>query len=208
MRGEGWHTVTLDVVQLCLMTPWTAARQASLSITNSRSSLKPMSMESVMPSSHLTLCRPLLPPSVFPSVRVLSHESRFTSGGQSIGASASASDLPTNIHPFLWFPLGWTILKDFLTVQGTLKSFLQYHSSKASILRCSAFFIVQLSSPYLTTGKTIYLTRRTFLGKVMSLLFNILCSGSYNNKWIYNYLKIKSLTFKKLKIIPFHNFNS
>ena len=94
----------------------------------------------------------------------------FTSGGQSIGVSASASVLPINIQD--WFPLGWT---DLLAVQGTLKSLLQYHSSEASILRHSAFFMIQLSHPYITTGKTIALTRQTFVGKVMSLLFNMLC---------------------------------
>ena len=153
------------------VTPWTAAHQASLSITNSQSLLKPMSIESVMPSNHLILCRPLLLlPSIFPSIRVFSNESVFTSGGQIIGVSASTSVLPMNIQD--WFPLGstgWTSSQS----KG-LSSLLQHHNSKASILQCSAFFIVQLSHPYMTTGKTIALTRWTFVGKEMSLLFNML----------------------------------
>ena len=125
----------LSRVQL-VATPWTAAHQASLSITNSQSLLKLTSIELVMPSNHLILCRSLLLlPSIFPSIRV------FASGGQSIGVSASASVLPMNIQD--WFPLGGT---GWISLQ-TLKSLLQHHSSKASILRHSAFFIVQLSHP-------------------------------------------------------------
>ena len=136
-----------------------------LSITISQSLLKLMSIESVMPSNHLILCHPLLLlPSIFPSIRVFSWF--FESGDQSIGVSASASVLPMNIQD--WFPLGWT---GWLSL---LSKGLQHHSSKASIHRCSAFFTVQLSHPYMTTGKTIALTRRTFVGKVMSLLFNML----------------------------------
>ena len=124
-----------------------------------------MPIESVMPSNHLIFCRPLLLlPSVFPSIGVFSNESSLVSGGQSIGASASASVLPMNIQDWL----------DLLAVQGTLKSFLQHHSSKASILLHSAFFIVQLSHPYMTIGKTIALTIQTVVGKVMSLHFNML----------------------------------
>ena len=135
------------------VTPWTAAHQASLSFTISQTLLKLMSIESVMPSNHLIFC--LL----------------FASGGQSIGVSASASVLPMNIQD--WFPLGLT---GWISLQskGTLKSLPQHHSSKASILWCSAFFMVQFSHPYMTTGKTTVLTRRTFVGKVMSLLFNTL----------------------------------
>ena len=119
-------------------------------------------------SNHLMLCHsPLLLPSIFPSIRVFSSESVFASGGQSIGVSASV--LPMNIQD--WCPLGCTGL-DLLAVQGTLKSLLQHHSSKGSVLWCSAFFIVQLSHRYMTTGKTIALTRWTFVDKVMSLLFN------------------------------------
>ena len=139
-------------------TPWTAAHQASLSIINCQSLPKPMSIELVMPTNHLILCRTLfLLPSIFPSIRVFPMSQLFTSGVQSIGVSALASVLPMNTQD--WSPLGL----DLLAVQGTLKSLLQHHSSKASILQHSAFFIVQLSHPYMTTGKTIALTRRTFV---------------------------------------------
>ena len=118
-------------------------------------------------------CHPLLLlPSIFPSIKVFPVSLLFTSGGQSIGFSSSASVLPMNIQD--WFPLGWTGWISLQSVQGTLKSLLQYHSSKASILRPSTFLIVQLSHPYMTIGKTVALTRRTFVGKVMSLLFNML----------------------------------
>ena len=131
-----------------------------------------MSIESVMPSNHLILCCPLLlPPSIFPSIRVFSNESvlhirwpKYWSFSFSINPSNEYSGL-------ISFRMDWL---DLLSVQGTLQSLLQHHSSKASILRCSAFFIVQLSHPYMTTGKTIALTRWTFVGKVMYLLFNIL----------------------------------
>ena len=161
---------SLSHVQL-FVAPWTAAHQASLSITSSWSLPKLMSIESVMPSNHLILCHPLLLlPSVPPSIRVFSNESAFTSGGQSIGVSASASVLPMNTQD--WSPLGWT---GWIFLQSKRpSSLLQCNSSKASILWHSAFFIVQLSHPYMTTGKTIVLTRRTFVGKVMSLLFNML----------------------------------
>ena len=130
-----------------------------------------MSIESVMPLNHLILCHPLLLlPSVFPSIRVFSNESFFTSGGQSIGASASASILPMNIQD--WFPLGLTGWISLLS-KG-LSSLLQHRSLKASILQCSASFMVQLSHPYMTTGKAIALTRWTIVGKVLSLLFNLL----------------------------------
>ena len=152
--------------------PWTAAHQASLSITNSRSLLTLMSIESVMPSNHLILCRPLLfLPSVFSSIRVFSYESvlhirwpKYWSFSFSISPSNEYSGLIS--CRIDWF--------DLLPVQGTLKSLLQHHSSKASIPWHSAFFIVQLSHPYMTTGKTIALTRRTFVSKVISLLFNTL----------------------------------
>ena len=154
------------------VTPWIAGRQASLSITNSRSLLKLMPIESVMPSSHLILCRPLLLlPSILPSIRVFSSESALCMRWPKYW-SFSFSISPSNEHPGLTtFSMDWL---DLLAVQGTLKSLLQHHSSKASILLCSAFFTVQLSHPYITTGKTITLTRRTFVGKVMSLLFNML----------------------------------
>ena len=153
-------------------TPWTAARQASLSITNSRSWLKLMSIESMMPSNHLILCCPLLlPPSIFPSIRVFSNESVLPIRWPQYW-SFSFSISPSNEHPgLISFRMDWL---DLFAVQGTLKSLLQQHRSKASILRCSLFFIVQLSHPYMTTGKTIPLIRQTFVGKLTSLLFNIL----------------------------------
>ena len=153
-------------------TPWTAARQASLSITNSWSLSKLMSIESVMPSNHLILCHPSLHlPSIFPSIRVLSNESalpirwsKYWSFSFSISPSNEYSEL-------ISFRMDWL---DLLAVQGTLKSILQHHSSKASTLWHSAFFSIQLSHPYMTTGKTTALTRRNFVGKVMSLHFNML----------------------------------
>ena len=153
-------------------TPWIAARQASLSITNSQSLLKLMSIELVMPSNHLILCRPLLlPPSIFPSIRVFFNESVFHIRWPKFW-SFSFSTSPSNEYSgLISFRMDWL---DLLAVQGTLKSLLQHHSSKASILQCSAFFTVQLSHPYMTTGETIALTRWTFVGKVMSLLFNML----------------------------------
>ena len=161
----------LSHVQL-FVTPWTTACQASLSITNSQSLLKRMSIRLVMPSNHLILCCPLpLQPSIFPRIRVFCKESvlwtrwpEYWSFSFSISPSNEYSELVS-------FRMDWL---DLLAVQGTLKSLLQHHSSKTSILRCSAFFIVQLSHPYMTTGKTIALTRRTFICKVMSLLFNLL----------------------------------
>ena len=153
-------------------TPWTAALQASLSITNSQSSPKPMSIESVMPSSHLILYRPLLLlPSIFPRIRVFSNESVLCIKWPKY-CSFSFSISLSNEHPgLISFRMDWL---DVLAGQGTLKSLLQCHSPKASILWCSDFFIVQLSHPYMTTGKTIALTRCTFVGKVVSLLFNML----------------------------------
>ena len=151
------------------VTPWSAAHQASLSITNSRSLLKLMSIESVMPSSHLILCCPLLLlPPIPPSIRVFSNESTLCIRWPKYW-SFSFNISPSNEHPgLISFRMDWL---DLLAVQGTLKSLLQHYSSKASIFWCSSFFTVQLSHPYLTTGKTIALTRRTFVGKVMSLLW-------------------------------------
>ena len=153
-------------------TQWTTARQASLSITNSQSLLKLMFIESVMPSNHLILCRPLLlPTSIFPSIRVFSNESVLHSRWPKYW-SFSFNISPSNEHSgLISFRMDWL---DLLAVQGTLKSLLQHLSSKASILQHSAFFIVQLSHPYMTTGKTIALTGWTFVSKVMSLLFNML----------------------------------
>ena len=153
-------------------TPWITARQTSLSITNSRSSLKLMPIESMMPSSHLMLCLPLLLlPPIPPSIWVFSNESTLRMRRPKYW-NFSFSISPSNEHPgLISFTMDWL---DLLAVQGTLKSLLQHHSSKASILWHSAFLTVQRSHPYMTTGKTIALTRQTFVGKVMSLLFNML----------------------------------
>ena len=161
----------LSCVQL-FATPWTAARQASLSITNSWSLPKLMSVESVMPSNHLILCCPLLlPPSIFPSIRVFSNElvlrirwPKFQSLSFSISPSSEHSGL-------ISFRMDWL---DLLAVQGALKSLLQHHSSKASILWLSVFFISPTLTSYMTTGKTIALTRWNFVVKIMSLFFNML----------------------------------
>ena len=166
---------SLSHVQL-FVTPWTSARQASLSITNSSSLLKLMSIELVMPSNHLILCRPLLLlPSFFSSIRIFSKESvlcirwpRYWSFSFSISPFNEYSGL-------ISFRMDWL---EILAVQGTLKSLLQHHSSKTSILQCLAFFIVQFSHPYMTTRKAIALTRRTSVGKVMSLLFNMLSAAA------------------------------
>ena len=153
-------------------TPWTAAHQASLLITNCWSSLKLMSIESVMPSNHLILCHPLLlPPSIFPSPRVFSNESVLRVRWPKYWHFLF-NICPSNEYSgFISFRMDWL---DLLAVQGTLKSLLQHHSSKASILQHSAFFILQPLHPYTSTGKTIALTRQTFVDKVMSLLPNML----------------------------------
>ena len=148
-----------------------AAHQDSLSITNSQSLLKLMSIESVMPSNHLILCHPLLSPSIFPSIRVFSKESALRIRWPNYW-SFSFSISPSNEYSgLISFRMNWL---DLLVVEGILKSLLQDHSSKASILQCSVFFMVHLSHPYMTTGKTIALTRQTFVGKVMSLFLNML----------------------------------
>ena len=166
---------SLSGIQL-FVTPWTAAHQDSLSITNSHSLVKLMSIESVMPSSHLILCHPLLLlPSISPSIRVFSNESTLHMRWPKYW---SFSISPSNEYPgLISFRMDWL---DLRAVQGTLKSLLQQHSSKASILWCSAFFTVQLSHPYMTTGKTIALTRRTLVGKAMSLL--LACCDSWGHK--------------------------
>ena len=170
-----WSFLSGGVQSLSLVrlfpTPWTTARQAALSITSSRSLLKLMFIESMMPSYHLILCRPLLLPSTFPSIRVFSNVSTLCIRWPKYwGFSFSIN--PSNVYSgLISFRIDWFHL---LAVQGTLKSLLQHHSSKASILRHSAFFMVQLSYPYMSTGKTIALTIRTFAGNVMSLLFNTL----------------------------------
>ena len=163
-----------SVAQSCLTLRPDELQHARLppSITISRTSLRLTPIESVMPSSHLILCRPLLLlPSIFPSIRVSSNESALSMRWPKYW-SFSFDISPSKEHPgLISFRMDWL---DLLAVQGTLKSILQHHSSKASVLRCSAFFTVQLSHPYMTTGKTIALTRRTSVGKVMSLLLNIL----------------------------------
>ena len=173
---------SLSHVQL-FVTPWTAARQASRSITNSRSSPKPMSTESVMPFNHLILCRPLLLlPSIFPCIRVFSNESALCIRWPKYW-SFSFNISPSNEHQGpISLRMDWL---DLLAVQGILKSLLQQHSSKASFLLLSALFIVvQLSHPHMTTGKTIALTRCTFVDKAMSLLFNIYCIRKALKGWV------------------------
>ena len=155
---------SLSHVQLPVI-PWTAAHQVSLSITNTQSLPKLMSIESVMPSNHLILCCPiLLLPSVFPNIRIFSNELALRVRWPKYW-SFSFNISPSNEHPgLISFQMDWL---DLLAVQGTLKSLLQHHSSKASMLQCSASFTVQLSHPYMTTGKIIALTRETFVDKVM-----------------------------------------
>ena len=148
-------------------TPWTAARQASLSITNSQSLLKLTSIESVMPSNHLILCHPLL----LPACNFFQHQDPFKCVSSSHQVDKVLEFQLQHQSLIDFFTMDWL---DLLAVQGTLKSLLQHHRSKASILQRSAFFTVQLSQPYMTTGKTIALTRWTFVGKVMSLLFSML----------------------------------
>ena len=170
---------SLSPVRL-FVTSWIAACQASPSITNSRSSLRLMSIESVMLSSHLILCHPLLLlPPIPPSIRVFSNESTLHMRWPKYW-SFSFSIIPSKEHPgLISFRMDWL---DLLAVQGTLKNLLQHHSSKAWIILHSVFFTVQLSHPYMTTGKTIALTRQNFVGKVMSLLSNML------SKLVVNFL--------------------
>ena len=174
LRRVGSYSVQSLSHERLFVTPWTAALEASLCITNSRSLLKLMSIKSVIPSNHLILCHPLLLlSSIFPIIRVFSNESvlpirwpKYWSFSFSISPSNEYSGL-------ISFRTDWF---DVFVVQRTLKSLLQHHSSKASILWCSAFFRVQLSHPYMTTGKTIALTRQIFVGKVVSLLL-VCCLG-------------------------------
>ena len=175
------NTVQFNSVQLLssvwlFATPRITACQASLSITSSRSSLRLTSIKSVMPSSHLILCHPLLLlPPIAPSIRVFSNESTLRMRWLKYW-SFSFNIIPSKEIPgLISFRMDWL---DLLAVQGTPNSLFQHHSSKASIPRRSAFFTVQLSHPYITTGKTIALTRRTFVGKVMSLLLNMLSNYS------------------------------
>ena len=166
---------SLSRVQL-FVTPWTAPHQASLSISNFQSLLKLMSIESVMPYNYLMLCCPLLlPRSIFLSIKVFSNKSPLCSRWPTYW-SFSFNISPSNGYLGLIFiRMDWL---ELIAVQGILKNLLQHHSSKASILQHSPFFIVQLSHPYMTTGKTIALTRQTFVGKVMSLLFNMLFAAA------------------------------
>ena len=170
------------------MTPWTAARQASLSITNSQSLLKLISIESVMPSNHLILCHPLLPPSIFPSIRIFSNESvlhirwpKFWSFSFSISPSNKYSGL-------ISFRMDWL---DLLAVQGTIKSLLQHQQFKSISSSVLSLLNVQLSHSYMTTGKTIALTLWTFVAKVMPLLFNMLSrchSSSSKERASFNFM--------------------
>ena len=154
------------------MTPWTAAGKASLSITNSWSLLKLMSIELVMPSNHLILCYPLFPQSsIVPSIRVFFNESFLHIRWPKYWSSSFSMSTSNKYSGLISFRIDWL---DLLAVQGTHKCLLQHHSSKTSILLCSALFVVQLSHPYMTAGKTIALTRWNFVGKVMSLLCNML----------------------------------
>ena len=158
MRPTRLSVQSLSYVQ-CFATPWTAACQASLAITNSWSLLKLMSIELVMSSNHLILCHPLLlPPSVFPNIRVFSSQSVLCIRWPNYWCFSFSISSSNEHSGLISFRTDWL---DLLAVQGTLKSLLQHHSSKASILQCSAFFMVQLSHPYMTTGKTIALTRQT-----------------------------------------------
>ena len=168
-----WHDLATQFssVQSLFVTPWTSACQASLSIINSRSLHKPLCIESVKPSNHLVFCRPLLLlPSIFSSIMVFSNQSVFHIRWTKCWSFRFDIN-PSNEHSGLIFRKDWL---DLPAVQGILKSLLQHHSSKASILQWSAFFIVQFSHPYMTTGRNIALTRRTFVDNIMSLLFNML----------------------------------
>ena len=159
-----------SVVSNSFLTPWTAACQASLSITNSQSLLKLMFIKLVMPSNHLILYLPLRLPSIFPRIGVFSDESVLHIRWPKYG-NFSFNISPSNEYSgLISFRIDWL---ELLAVQGTLKSLLQHHSSKASILQHSAFFMVQLSHPYMTSGKNIAMSRWTFISKVMSLLFNV-----------------------------------
>ena len=161
---------SLSHVQL-FATPWVTAYQASLSMTNSCGLLKLMSIKVVMPSNHLMLCHPLFFPSIFPSIKVFSDMSVLLIRWPKYWSFSFRISPSKEYLGLISFRMDWL---DLLAAQGTLKSLLQHHSSKTSILQCSAFRIVQLSNPYMTTGKTIVLTRWTFVGKLIHLLFNML----------------------------------
>jgi len=172
LRENMFNSVQLLSHVRLFATPWTAAHQASLSITNSQRLLKFISIELVMPSNYLILCRPfLLLPSIFPSIRVFSSESVLCIRWPKYWSFNFSISPPNEYSGLISFRIDWF---DLLAAQGTLKSLLQHHSSKASILRHSACFTVQISHPYRTTGKTIALTKQISVGKVISLLFNML----------------------------------
>ena len=201
----------LSYVQLSA-TPWTAACQAFLSITNFWSLLKLMSIKLVMLSSHLILCHPLLLlPSIFPSIRVFSNESVLHIRWPKYWGFSFSFSPSKEIPGLISFRIDCL---DLLAVQGTLKTLLQHHRSKASILRRSAFFIIQLLHPYMTTRKTIALTRRNFVGKVMSLLFNMLSRLVIAFLWRSKGLSVSRLKSpsavilepKKIKSVPFPLF--
>ena len=177
-RGAWWDTVQFSSVQSLIRvrlfaTPWTAARQASLSITNSQSLLKPMSIESVMPSNHLILCHPfLLLPSIFPSIRVFSNESILPiRRPQYWSFSISPSSEYSGVISFRTDLRSISLQLDLFAVQGTLKSLLQHLNSKASILQCSNFFMVQLSHQYMSTRKIIALTIWTFVSNILEYIY-------------------------------------
>ena len=180
------HTVVV-IVQLlsCVrlfVTPWTAAHQASLSITVSRSLLKLMSIDLAIPSNHLILCHPLLLPSVFPSIRVFSNESALHIRWPKYWSFSFIISSSNEYSGLIFFRINWF---DLLAVQGTLKSLLQHHSSKTSIFWLSATFMVQFSHPYMTIEETIALTIWTFVGKVMSMLFNMLSRFVHTYDFLY-----------------------
>ena len=163
MSTNFWYFSSVAQSCLTLCDPWTAVHQASLSIANSQSLLKLMSIDLVIPSNHLILCHPLLlPPSIFASFRVFSNESVLCVRWPKYWSFSFSISPPNKYSGLISFSMDWL---DLLAVQSTLKSLLQHHSSKASIFQCSAFFIVQLSHPYMTTGKTIAFTRWTLLAK-------------------------------------------
>ena len=171
-RSGGLYIYSVQFSYSLFATPWTVACQASLSITNSQSLLKLMSIESVMPSNHLNLCHPiLLLPSIFPSIRIFPNESVLHIRWPKYWSFSFSISLSNEYSGLISFKIDWF---DLLAVQETLKSLLQHHNSKASIFQGSAFFMVQLSHPYMPSGRTITLIVWTFVSKVMSLLFNML----------------------------------
>ena len=191
---DDFYVVVVQLLNSVFVTPWTAARQASLFFTNTRGLLKLMSIELVMPSNYLVLCYPfLLLLSIFPSIRVFSNESALHIRGPQYW-SFSFSISPSNVYSgLIFFRIDWF---DLLAVQGTFKSLFQYLSSKASILQHSAFFMVQFLHPYMTTGKNLALTRWTFVGKLMSLVLNTM------SRFVIVFLpRSKHLLISRLKLM-------